>query len=349
MNTRAAIAAALLPLCAAPALEDMAGRTVSVALPAASVYSTSPVGEIFMYTLAPDKVAGICWTLRPRERSWLLPSYASLPVLGGWFGKSAGANPERIVKAHPAAILSAGTLDPRALEEADRIHARTGLPVVAVDGGFDAIPASYRFLGALVGRRLRADTLARWSESVLSGLRRRTAARRARGILPRIYYAEGLAGLETDPGGSSHTELVERVGGTNVARVPSQQGFGRTPVSFEQILSWDPDWILVGEDHTDSAGDGTWSRLKSDPRWKLLRAVRERRIVRIPDRPFNWFDRPPAPSRLLGALWLESALFPADMPRGRFLESMREFFRLFYHRSLTPRDEAELLEGAWPG
>jgi iron complex transport system substrate-binding protein len=343
------IAIALSLCCCAWALQDMAGRTVSVKTPVASVYSTSPVGEIFLYTLSPEMVAGICWSLRPREKAWLLPAYANLPVLGGWFGKSSSANLEEIVRIHPGAIVSAGLTDPMAISSADDLQDKTGLPVVVVDGSFERIPQSYRFLGDFVGRRARADSLAAWASKALSEGRTRTVARRSRGIQPKVYYAEGLQGLETDPGGSKHTELVEWVGAKNVAKVPLQQGFGRSPVSFEQILSWDPDWILVGEDHTDTAGDKTWSKLASDPRWKLLGAVKAHRIVRIPDQPFNWFDRPPAPSRLLGALWLESVLFPQDLPRAAFLAKMREFFRLFYHRSLSPADEAKILEGAWPG
>lgn len=343
-----AIAIAAIAACPAHCLQDMAGRAVELQVPVANVYSTSPVGEIFLYTLAPDKVAGVCWTLRAREIPWLSPSYAKLPVLGGWFGKSSSANLEEIVKIHPGIVVSAGTMEPIARASAEKIHEKTGLPVVMVDGAFEKTAESYRFLGNLVGRPARADTLARFAQAILDETRSRAMARSA-ARKPRIYYAEGLAGLETDPGGSSHTELVEWVGAQNVAQAPLQQGFGRAPVSFEQLLSWDPDWILVGEDHTDTAGDRTWKRLKADPKWKLLRAVREHRIVRIPDQPFNWFDRPPAPSRLMGALWLESVMFPKDLPRAVFLERAREFFRLFYHRNLTPKDEAELLEGAWPG
>jgi iron complex transport system substrate-binding protein len=347
---RRTIIALALSLCGgAWSLEDMAGRTVSVNMPVASVYSTSPVGEIFLYTLAPDKVAGISWSLRAREKPWLLPSYANLPVLGGWFGKSSSANLEEIVRIRPGVVVSTGLADPMSVSSAEKLQEKTGLPVVVVDGAMEKIPQAYRFLGGLVGRRARADSLAAWAERTIAESRARAKARLARGIRPTVYYAEGTRGLETDPGGSMHTELVERVGARNVAKVPLQQGFGGSHVSFEQILSWDPDWILVGEDHTDTAGDKNWQKLVSDPRWKLLRAVRERRIVRIPDQPFNWFDRPPAPSRLLGALWLESALFPEDLPREAFLARMREFFRLFYHRTLTPRDEAELLQGAWPG
>jgi len=335
-------------LVAAAGFQDMADRTVSVQTPVMSVYSTSPVGEIFLYTLAPDKVAGVCWTLRPREIPWLLPSYAKLPVLGGWFGKSSSANLEEIVRVHPGAVVAAGNMDAMASSNADRLLGQTGLPVVIVDGSFEKIPDAYRFLGTLVGRKARADTLAAWASKELSEGRARASVRKAKGISPSIYYAEGLQGLETDPGGSMHTELIERVGGRNVATVPLKSGFGRSPVSFEQILSWNPDWILVGEDHTDSAGDHTWAKLAADPRWKLLRATKAHHLVRIPDQPFNWFDRPPAPSRLLGALWLESVLFPRDLPRAAFLAKMREFFRLFYHRPLNAADEAKILEGAWP-
>ncbi|HOX50297.1 MAG TPA: ABC transporter substrate-binding protein [Fibrobacteria bacterium] len=339
------IAAALAP---AWCIQDMAGREVKVRTPVARAYSTSPVGEIFLYTLAPGKVVGLSWTLRARETPWLLATYAKRPVLGGWFGKSSGANLEEIVKVHPDVIVSAGTMDPQSLASSEKIQGKTGLPVVAVDGSLERIPDAYRFLGTLVGAKERADTLADWADAILEGTRSRAKARRD-APRPRIYYAEGLSGLETDPGGSSHTELIEWLGATNVAQVPLRQGFGRSPVSFEQILSWDPDWILVGEDHTDPSGARTLQRLKSAPKWKLLRAVRENRIVRIPDLPFNWFDRPPAPSRLLGALWLESVLFPKDMPKTVFLERMRGFFRLFYHRELGPRDEAAILDGSWPG
>ena len=33
----------------------------------------------------------------------------------------------------------------------------------------------------------------------------------------RVYYAEGPKGLQTDPTGSSHSELIELAGGINVA------------------------------------------------------------------------------------------------------------------------------------
>jgi len=330
------------------ALDDMAGRRLPIPAPVGSVYSTSPVGEIFLYTLAPDKVKGVCWTLRTREKPWLLPAYAGLPVLGGWFGKSGSANLEEIVRVKPDVIVSAGLADSQAVAFADRVQGQTTIPVFVVAGALRSTDSAYRVLGRLVGREARADTLARIARRILTETVQRRNARSGTKA-PTVYYAEGLLGLETDPAGSQHTEPFDWVGARNVAHVPMERGFGRARVSMEQLLAWDPDWILVGEDHTDDGGESTWERLRRDPNWKLLRAVREGRMVRIPDLPFNWIDRPPGPARLLGLLWLEAVLFPKQSPRATFEREMREFFRQFYHRRLSPAEEAEVLRGAWPG
>jgi len=332
-------------LAAAAGVRDMAGRTVELELPVRTVYSTSPVGEIFMYTLAPEKVCGLSWKLRPRETPWLLPSYTGLPVLGGWMGKSANANLEEIARIRPGMILSGGNVDPQAVSQADRLQGQVGRPVFMLDLSLDSTDVAYRLLGRVLGKEARADTLARFCRKMLDEVRAHRLARK--GKAPRIYYAEGLKGLETDPSISMHAQPLNVVGAVNVAEVPFQSGFGRSPVSFEQLLSWDPDWILLNEDHTDAPDPGTLSRLKADPRWKMLRAVRTGHIVRIPDLPFNWFDRPPAPSRILGLSWLEALLFPAERSRARFLADMRTFFPLFYHRKLTAADEAQILRDAF--
>lgn len=334
-------------LASATGVRDMAGRTVELELPVRTVYSTGPIGEIFMYTLAPEKVCGLSWKLRPREHAWLLPSYTSLPVLGGWVGKSANANLEELARIRPGMILAGGNVDAQARSNAERLQGQVGRPVLMIDLSLDSTDAAYRLLGRVLGKEARADTLARFCRKVLNEVKAHRAARKGTKA-PRIYYAEGLKGLETDPSASMHAQPLDVMGVTNVAAVPFQAGFGRSPVSFEQLLSWDPDWILVGEDHTDAADPGTLSRLKADPRWRMLRAVRTGHIVRIPDIPFNWFDRPPAPGRILGLSWLESVLFPAQRSRAQFLADMRTFFPLFYHRKLTAADEAQILKDAFP-
>lgn len=347
MKTRIVLSAPLLAagLAAAASLVDMSGRRVDLPAPCRRAYSTSPVGEIFLYSLAPDAVVGLSWTLRPRERSWLEPGYANLPVLGGWFGKSASANLEEILKAKPDVVVSGGLVDAQAREEADRLQARLGIPVVVVDSRLGAMDSAWRFLGRVFGRAARADSLSRFSREVLDATR--GCARAGGRPAPKVYYAEGPQGLQTDAEGSLHTEILEWVGAANVARVPVARGFGRSPVSLEQILAWQPDWILVGEDHTDEASDAGFRRILGSSDWRVLRAVREGRLVRIPDEPFNWFDRPPAPNRLPGLLWL-ARLWAPRPDDAVFRRRLREYYRLFLRHSLTPAEEARILSGTLP-
>lgn len=83
-----------------------------------------------------------------------------------------------------------------------------------------------------------------------------------------------------------HTELIPLSGGTNVCPFKAATTMGMEKISTEQLLLYDPDVILVKE-------KGCFDRIQNDARWKLLRAVRKKRIYLIHYVPFNWFDRPP--------------------------------------------------------
>ena len=61
---------------------------------------------------------------------------------------------------------------------------------------------------------------------------------------PRVYLARGPEGLETGGRGSINTEIIERVGGINVAE--GLGGRGNTAnASLEQIIAWQPDIIVT--------------------------------------------------------------------------------------------------------
>ncbi|RBQ23903.1 hypothetical protein ALNOE001_06230 [Candidatus Methanobinarius endosymbioticus] len=52
----------------------------------------------------------------------------------------------------------------------------------------------------------------------------------------KVYHAEGEKGLQTDPSGSLHSQLIELVGGKNVADVQIQDGVGQIELSIEQFI-----------------------------------------------------------------------------------------------------------------
>jgi iron complex transport system substrate-binding protein len=302
------------------------------------------MGEILMYTLAPGKITGTTWNLDADARRYLTDEYNRKPLLGGWFGKNTTGNPEVIIKAKPDIVLSVGYLNNTDISSAERIQKQLGIPVVMVDGRLSSVDTAYRFVGALVGEAARADTLARYCRETLDRVTAVAAA-----VPPqervRVYYAEGLNGLETDPKGSMHAEVLEVAGGINVADVPQAGAFGRAAVSFEQLLLWKPQTIIVQLDRGYADGTGNYARITANPAWRNLDAVKQGRVYEIPSLPFGWFDRPPCVNRMIGLRWLANLLYPDRMKLDIRAEA-KQFYALFYHKKLSESECEELLDHA---
>lgn len=323
---------------------DMAGRKVTIPAVVNSVYSTSPMGEIVMYTLSPKKITGRCWALDNAEKEFLLDDYVKKPMLGGWYGQNTKGNPEVVIKAHPDIVLSIGFMDNTEISEAVRIEEKIGIPVVILSARISSLDSTYRFLGRILGDTLRADTLARFCRSTLSNIQS-IAARIPDNRKVRVYYAEGLKGLETDPKGSMHTEVLDMVGAINVADVPGLRGYGRATVSFEQLLLWKTEMILVCPDHSHPGGAEQYANILSNPAWRALDAIKNNTVYQIPSVPFNCVDRPPSVNRILGLIWLSNLLYPEYFNVDIKAET-RKFYMLFYHKKLTDEELDKVLSHA---
>ena len=160
----------------------------------------------------------------------------------------------------------------------------------------------------------------------------------------RVYYAEGIEGLNTDPEGSMHTEVLTLVGGANVAELELEEtGYGMSPVSLEQVLVWNPEMILIA---SDPAGESNvYEQITTESRWATVAAVKNREVYQIPRGPFDWFDRPPSISRVLGVRWLGNLLYP-DLYQYDIRAEVKQFYSLFYHMDLTEEQLDELLARA---
>lgn len=332
-------------VCASPAVAeptraftDMAGRTVQVPTKIRKVYCMGPPCQVILYTLAPDLLAGWNYAADRGEAEMLIEPYRHLPVLGGWFGKSNTGNLEEIVKAKPDVLISIG--NPMGREVAERVQQQIHISVIIGDWKLRSTGQTYRMLGALLDRRARAETLARYCDDALRDVERvvKTIPQAQR---RRVYYAEGPKGLATDPGSSFHSEAIVFAGGVNVATVPEGGTFGQSNVSPEQVLMWNPDIIIAGYDHVASPGE-FYRSVWSSPFWRHIKAVRDREVFESPQYPFNWIDRPPAANRIIGIKWLANLFYP-DRFRYDMRKETRTFYKLFYHRDLTDAELDTLL------
>jgi len=319
-------------------ITDSVGRTHTVPKDIKKIYTTSPVAAILTYTLAPEKIAGWNYELRPAEVKYILPELRNLPNLGGWQSKSTG-NIEEILKAKPDVIISMGdNLGETDISFADKLQDQLGIPVIIVELPLLGMGAAYDFMGDLLRVQERAAELAAYYRETLEDIQAK-AAQIPDSDRIRVYYAEGPEGLQTEPYGSMHIQTLELVGGLNVAGDVEAGGKGgQSPVSFEQVLAWDPDVIICW----NKSSGGAYEVITTDSRWAELKAVQNKQVYEIPSAPYNWFDRPPSVNRIIGFKWLGNLLYP-DIYTYDIISEARDFYKQFYHYDLTVEEAEELL------
>jgi iron complex transport system substrate-binding protein len=215
-----------------------------------------------------------------------------------------------------------------------------------VDGSLAKTPETYRYLGKLLHQEERAEELAQYSERILK------QAEEIKAKIPAseriaVYYAEGPKGLNTDPEGSQHTEVLGMAGAVNIAQVPEEEsGYGMSPVSLEQVIAWDPHVILVASDLNNE--NQAWDNINTMSEWSTITAVKNKQVYQIPRGPFDWFDRPPCVARILGVEWIGNLLYP-DLWQLDIKAEVRNFYRVFFHIDLTDEQLNTLMARALSG
>jgi len=324
-------------------ITDMAGRTVEIPAEIDSVYSSSPVGTNLIYTFRDTLVAGTNYELAPEEMKYTTEYYQNLPNLGGWYGQGNQGNVEEIIKAAPDIVLSTG-LDQSSIDSADQLQQQLGIPVVLADSDdMAALADTYRFLGEILGDAERAEELATYVEETLAHAAE-LSAKVADEDRITVYYAEEQDGLHTDPSGSMHSRLIEVCGGVNVADCEITPGYGRTAVSIEQVIAWDPELIIACIDN-GYADSSSYNTILTDAKWAGIQAVKDGLVFQTPTEPQNWFDRPPSVNTLIGVKWVQAIFYP-DVIDYDMADETKTFYKLFYQVDLTDDEVSSLLDKA---
>lgn len=323
-------------------LVDEAGRTVEIPTEIRKAYATSQIGIIVLYTLNPDKLAGWGYALSDSDKHYIDKKYFSLPALGVWSGKNGTGNIEEIIRVHPDVIFSIGTINDSQKTLSDKIQEQTGIPVIMLDAPLEGLDKMYKSVGDIIGEENRAKELGEYCKKTVTDIKA-IKAKIPENKRVKVYYAEGPKGLETDPEGSFHTEVLKLVNGINVAEVPKQAGFGRSSVSLEQLLKWNPEVIIVGYDK--DAKTGFFNDIYNTSEWSSIKAVKDKKVYSIPSKPFDWFDRPPSVNRIIGVKWLANLLYPEYVKLDMAAE-VKNFYEKFYFKKLTDPEVEELLKDA---
>lgn len=316
-------------------ITDMANRTVSVPAAPNKILSTSPSATMLVFMLAPEKLQAFNFQMTDEEKVYLASQYQNLPSVGGWFGSQTG-NYEEFTAMEPDIILESITTTVNqsahgsTLETLNERQTKFGeIPVVAVldTSDFETINPSILFLGKILGANEKAQKLVDYNNRVQKEVTNVVKT------IPdsekvTVYYAEGTDGLATEPSGSAHSKLIDYCGGINVANVEQQGGSGKTPVSMEQVIAWNPDVIIT----TDPT---FYKSVYSSENWKSISAVKNKRVYLSPQSPFKWFDRPTAANMIIGIPWTAKVLYPDKFTTDSLKSDVKEFYSEFYHYDLS--------------
>ena len=289
------------------------------------VYGATFASTFTIYALSPDLLVGWNGPLRAYEKKYILEKYQTLPILGGWYGQGFFPDREVLMQAGIDQVLLL-TNDTEFTAGVEKALKEIDLPVLTLRGLYlDDYPTMFRRLGQTFGMPERGDAMARFTEKTIA------ETKTMLGDIPedkrlRVYLAQEVDGLGTVCDEANRSELLHLAGGINVHSCPQMTKESTTKISFEQIMAYDPDVVLIM--HPSFV-----ERFKEDHKWQNLRAAKEGRIYNVPYEPFCWMDKPSTYMRIIALPWLACTLYPERCTKDLVKET-RDFMELFFHLDL---------------
>lgn len=317
---------------------DSAGRDVTIPATIKKIAPSGTLSQIVLYTSFPELLVGLASPFSEEAKVYVDSQYWDLPEFGQFYGKNSSLNMEALSAAAPDVIIDIGESKKTVKEDMDNLQAQLDIPVIFIEANLENMSSTYEQLGELIGDTTATEPLAIYSQKVID-----QALTVKQEILEEqrksVYLASGTVGLDTNAEGSFHAQVIETIGAKNAATgVDAASSGSGTTVSMEQIMQWQPDYII-----TESPD--VYNLILKDPTWATLTAVKEKRVYKIPTAPYNFMGFPPSVNRLMGIQWLGNLVYPEEYQLD-LNQVTSEFYQLFYHVKVTPEQVKEILTNA---
>lgn len=314
---------------------DMGGKKVEIPDTITKVFGTSPPSTYMIYTIDSSLIVGLNFNHARgnNESSNMLDSrFMALPIVGGLQGGGNSMNRETLLSLHPDVVFLWN--NDASSQLAQYLFESSKIPSIDVElESVESLPKAYLFFGEVLERMPRAKVLSAYASDALEKTKNVVKANASK--RPVVYYAEGADGLATECDQSFHYEAIKFSGGVNPHLCSTKSGLGLEKVTLEQVILYNPDIIIAQEREFVE-------KVKSDARWRSIKAIKEGNVFLVPKVPFNWIDRPPSFMRLLGIQWLTHVLY--DTPNAeQFKAEMKAFYKLFLNIDLSDAQLQKIL------
>lgn len=142
----------------------------------------------------------------------------------------------------------------------------------------------------------------------------------------KVYLGGNSDILSTAGAKMYQSDMIEVAGGENVAKELEDSYWATT--SYEQIINWNPDAIVIASDATYTVDD-----VLNDENLKDVSAVKNKNVFAMPSSVEAWDS--PVPSTGLGSLFLASVLHPDMVSEEEYLDAAKGFYKQFYNVDVT--------------
>ena len=139
---------------------------------------------------------------------------------------------------------------------------------------------------------------------------------------PTVYLAGNSSMLSTAGNAMYQSDMIRLAGGVNAAAEIADAYW--VEISYEQLLAWDPEYIILASDASYTAED-----VLSNPNLAGCKAVTNGHVYQLPSKAEAWDS--PVPSAILGSLWLANVMHPEQFSQEACDALIDEYYETFYN------------------
>lgn len=292
-------------------ITDHLGRTVEITSMPETIVSGYYISTSLLIALGmEDKLVGIEAKADKRPIYKLsAPELIDLPNVG----TAKEFNLEATAALKPDLVIL-----PVKLKDAIKTLSDMGITVIGINPeSQEELTQVIEMVGKATGTSARADELLLASQK----LSEKAASFAKDEPAQTVYLAGNSAFLSTAGSNMYQSGLITNLGAKNAAESITDDYWAE--VSYEQLLQWQPDLIVITPEAVYSADD-----IKNDAAVSGLTAVKEGKIYQMPKQ-FEAWDSP-VPSGVLGELYMASILYPGKYSAAEFAADVRDFYQEFY-------------------
>lgn len=292
-------------------ITDHAGREVTIAEEPQTIISGYYITTSMLIGLGQaEKLVGVENTPEKRPVYGLsAPDILELPTLGTVkefdLEKCAAISPDLVILPYKLKDITTS------LEQLD-------IPVLVVKPETQELLAdTIEMLGVATGSLEKAVEMQNFIDEKLSELETALTGTDR----PSVYLAGNSSLLSTAGTEMYQHCLIENGGGKNVAEELTDTYWAE--ISYEQLLAWDPEYIILAADANYSIEDVLNDKVLVD-----CAAVKNGNVYLIPNTIECWDS--PVPGSVLGSLWLASVLHGNVYAAEQYEVAVTDFYKIFY-------------------